>query len=419
MDLFKTSFWVALSTLIKMLASIITSKIMAIYIGPAGIALLGNFNNIVGILSAFSNGAISSGVTKYISQYESDEEKRSIVSHALKITLSCSIFLGLVVILLKDFLSNVAFGNTEYTNVFIILGVTVVFFGLNTTITGVLNGYKYIKELILTGMLGSILSMTLAYFITIRFGLFGALINAIIAQVFIFGINTFFVNKLKLFSRSMLREKLDRPILVNLFKFTLMSVVSALVVPVSTLIIRKYVFDNFSGNEAGYVQGIWSISNTYLSIVTTTLSIYYLPTLSGIRDGVKLSAEIKNGYKFILPLAILAGVMIFIFRDLIIKILYTPEFLPMREYFTFQIIGDGLKIASWILAYLMIAKAMTKLFIITEIIFSVTYVIFSVLFMNSFGSIGVTYGYALNYFFYLILMLFLFRKILLPNRQES
>ena len=419
MDLFKTSFWVALSTLIKMLASIITSKIMAIYIGPAGIALLGNFNNIVGILSAFSNGAISSGVTKYISQYESDEEKRSIVSHALKITLSCSIFLGLVVILLKDFLSNVAFGNTEYTNVFIILGVTVVFFGLNTTITGVLNGYKYIKELILTGMLGSILSMTLAYFITIRFGLFGALINAIIAQVFIFGINTFFVNKLKLFSRSMLREKLDRPILVNLFKFTLMSVVSALVVPVSTLNIRKYVFDNFSGNEAGYVQGIWSISNTYLSIVTTTLSIYYLPTLSGIRDGVKLSAEIKNGYKFILPLAILAGVMIFIFRDLIIKILYTPEFLPMREYFTFQIIGDGLKIASWILAYLMIAKAMTKLFIITVIIFSVTYVIFSVLFMNSFGSIGVTYGYALNYFFYLILMLFLFRKILLPNRQES
>ena len=182
-------------------------------------------------------------------------------------------------------------------------------------------------------------------------------------------INVFFVNKLKLFNRQMLREKLDRLLLVDLLKFALMSLVSALVVPVSTLVIRKYVFDNFSGNEAGYVQGIWSISNTYLSVVTTTLSIYYLPTLSGIQDRAKLRAEIKNGYKFILPLAVLAGVMIFIFRDLIINILYTPEFLPMREYFTFQIIGDGLKIASWILAYLMVAKAMTRLFIVTKSFF--------------------------------------------------
>ena len=419
MNLFKTSFWAALSTVIKMMAGIVTSKIMAIYIGPAGIALLGNFNNIIGILTTFSNGAISSGITKYISQYESAKDKRSIVSHALKITLVCSIFLGLVIILLKDVLSKMAFGNTEYSIIFVILGVTVVFFGLNATITGVLNGYTYIKELIFTGMLGSILSMTLAYIITIRYGLFGALVNAIIAQIFIFGVNIIFISRLKLFKLSMLREKLDRLLVMNLLKFALMSIVSAIVVPVSTLIIRKYIFDNFSGNEAGYVQGIWSISNTYLSVVTTTLSIYYLPTLSGIRDGAKLRAEIKNGYKFILPLAILAGVMIFIFRDLIIKILYTPEFLPMREYFTFQIIGDGLKIASWILAYLMVAKAMTKLFIVTEVIFSLTYVLFSVVFMNIFGSVGVTYGYTLNYFLYLILMLFLFRKILLPNREES
>ena len=87
---------------------------MAIYIGPAGIALLGNFNNIVGILTTFSNGAISSGITKYISQYESEEEKRSIVSHALKITLVCSVLLGVVVVALKDVLSKMTFGNTEY-----------------------------------------------------------------------------------------------------------------------------------------------------------------------------------------------------------------------------------------------------------------------------------------------------------------
>ena len=122
MSFFKTSFWAALSSLIKMLAGVVTSKIMAIYIGPAGIALLGNFNNIVGILTTFSNGAISSGITKYISQYESEKEKQSIVSHALKITLICSVLIGLAVIVLKDVLSKMAFGNTEYSNVFVKIG---------------------------------------------------------------------------------------------------------------------------------------------------------------------------------------------------------------------------------------------------------------------------------------------------------
>ena len=87
MNLFKTSFWAALSSVIKMLAGIVTSKIMAIYIGPAGIALLGNFNNIVGILTIFSNGAISSGITKYISHSESEVEKRSIVTLVFKFIL--------------------------------------------------------------------------------------------------------------------------------------------------------------------------------------------------------------------------------------------------------------------------------------------------------------------------------------------
>jgi PST family polysaccharide transporter len=35
-------------------------------------------------------------------------------------------------------------------------------------------------------------------------------------------------------------------------------------------------------------------------------------------------------------------------------------------------IGDSLKIGSWILAYLMLSKAMTKLFVTNEILFAIT-----------------------------------------------
>ncbi|MCV5540592.1 O-antigen flippase, partial [Escherichia coli] len=67
----------------------------------------------------------------------------------------------------------------------------------------------------------------------------------------------------------------------------------------------------------------------------------------------------------------------------------------MKPLFTWQIIGDVFKIASWLLAYVMLAKAMTRIFIISEIFFSVTFVLLSYFFIKSEGTIGVTYAYCL------------------------
>ena len=69
-----------------------------------------------------------------------------------------------------------------------------------------------------------------------------------------------------------------------------------------------------------------------------------------------------------------------------------------------------IKIASWLLGYLLVAKAMAKVFIYTEILFSVLFLVFSVIFVDIFGLVGITYAYSLNYFLHLIMMIFIFRK---------
>lgn len=419
MNLFKTSFWSAISSAIKVLAGIVTTKIMAVFVGPNGVALLGNFNNIMSTLISFSNGAIGSGITKYISEYDDEEEKENIVAHSIKICLTCSLIIGAGILIFHNALARLAFGNTDYSSAFIIGGATIIFFGLNTTISAVYNGYRHISYLIITGIIGSILSVVLAFVITMRFGLFGALINSAIAQICIFMINIYFMRKLKLVNVHLIRSKLNRNLTWKLFKYALMSTVTAVVVPMSTLMIRKYILSSFSSDEAGYIQGVWNISSAYLLVVTTTLSVYYLPTLSSIKDEISLRREIFKGYKFILPIAILCGIIIYLCRDMIIHVLYTPEFMPMKRYFLFQIIGDTFKIASWILAFLMVAKAMTKWFIITELLFSFLYVIFSFFFMKLYGSIGVTYAYVLNYLLYLIVMIILFRDLLFKGSREG
>lgn len=411
MNLLRTSFWTGLATITKLSAALVTNKIMAVVIGPSGVALLGNFSNITAILGSFSNGAIGSGIVKYIAEFEKEEEKKSVISHAILINLICSFIIGGLVLILNKTLASFAFKDQNLNSIFIIFGITVVFYGLNTTLTSILNGYKEIKYLILTGVIGSFISLLLAYIITIRFGLYGALINTIISQVLIFILNWLFVAKLKVIRKVLFNTVIDKKLIIKLLKFGLMSIAS-LSGTATLLIIRKYVYDYYSPNEAGYLQGLWTISSNYLLIITTSLTIYYLPTLSSIKGKEGIRKEIINGYKLLVPLCIFGGLVIFFSREIIIRVLFTSAFFQMKDYFAFQLIGDTFKISAWILSYLMIAKAMTRWFIISEILFSVSYIGIGFVFMHIYGSIGITYAYALNYLFYLIFLLILFKKYL-------
>lgn len=160
----------------------------------------------------------------------------------------------------------------------------------------------------------------------------------------------------------------------------------------------------------GFYEGINRLSNIYLTLITTTLSVYYLPKLSELNDKVKLRKEILNGYKLILPVTIIILLVVYFLRNFIIQIAFAVSFNQMESFFAPQLIGDFFKIASWLLAFLMLAKAMIKLYIITEVIFSILIIVLTFFGIDLFGSVGAIYAYAINYFIYFIAMLIIFNK---------
>ena len=168
----------------------------------------------------------------------------------------------------------------------------------------------------------------------------------------------------------------------------------------------------FSANEAGWWQAVTRISDYYLAFVTTVLSVYYLPRLSEINNKKELKQEIKNGYKIVLPIVGFMALSIWIFKVLIVHILFSKDFLPMTPLFTFQLLGDFFKIGSYLLAYILIAKADIKLFIVSEVLFSLSLVFFSYLFIGKFGVIGSTYAFCVNYALYWVAMFFITKKYL-------
>jgi len=410
MTLIKTSVLTGISTVIKLVSAFVINKVIALYIGPTGLAIVGQLQNFTSIITTFSNGAISSGIVKYTAEYQDIEEKKKIFSSSIVISLICSLIISIFLFGFSDYLSELILKDIQYSSVFIIFGATIFLFALNMVLISILNGQKEIKKYVLVNIAGSIFSLVFTSILIMQLNLIGALYAMVLNQSVIFFVTLAFVIKSSWFKLEYFKQGLDKESLSKLSKYSLMAIVSALTVPVSHLIIREYIGENLGWDSAGYWQGIWYISTMYLMLVTTTLGVYYLPKLSEIQDNKELRKEIFSGYKIIMPIVILASLIIFLLKEYVILIAFSKDFMPMMELFAWQLIGDVIKIASWLLAYLMLAKAMTKVFIYTEVLFSALFVGLSILFVDKFGLVGITYAYALNYFLYLVTMIFIFRK---------
>lgn len=420
MNLIKTSFLTAISTGIRIITGFIVNKIVAVYIGPAGIALVGQFQNFSSIIMSFATGAINSGVTKYTAQYYDDKEKKAkMLSTALMISVICSFIVSIVLIFANKYLSIHLLKSEKYSSIFVIFGITLIVYALNSLFISILNGHKEIRKFVTVNIVTSIVSLIFTGGLVVFLGLYGALLSCVTAQTVVFIVTIFFVVKSDWFSVDNFIKGVDKENLIKLGKYSLMAITTALTVPVSQIFVRNYIADTISLDAAGYWQGIWKISEVYLTIITTSLGVYYLPRLSEITDDKELRKEIFSGYKILLPIVAVIAIFIYFIKVPLIHILFTDKFMPMIPLFKYQLLGDFIKMASWILGFLLLAKAMTRWFIATEIIFTLTFVILSKVLIDKFGIVGVTQAFAINYFIHLIFMIWLFRNLIFVRGKND
>lgn len=408
------SLFSAMSTVIKMLTAFVTAKIIATFLGPSGLGVIGQLNSFVLIVLGFATGAINNGVIKYVAEYADNIQKQRQVIHAsIQISIVSSLLVCLVIVGFSEYWSEYIFGERNgYRDIILVFGFTLIFYSLYSVFVSILNGLQLFRQFnainIITSIIGLFFTLTLIFYD----GLQGALLATVTYQSIMFVGLFFYFRKASWLSLTELWSAADKAIYIRLFKFSLMSLITILCVPYAQILIRKLILNHSGADVVGFYEGVSRISTLYLTMITSTLSVYYLPRLSEIKEVPLLKKEILQGYKILIPALIAFASVFYLCRNLVIEIAFTSEFQPMSAYFLPQLIGDILKISSWLLAFLMLAKAMTVLFIVTEIIFSATLVLLSIYLVNLYGGIGAIYAYMINYALYLITMVCVFRKII-------
>ncbi len=410
MTLIKTSMLSAVATLIKILSGFIITKVIAVYIGPSGLALIGQLQNFIMLVKTVAGDFLKTAITKYTAEYENDENKKyDLWSSSFKLAFILNFVVLMGLIYFSNDLSYYLFHTLEYAFVFKILAISLPFFVSNTILLAILNGQKQIKQYIFLNIVLSIVSLFIVIILSVLYEVKGALVAYVVSQAIVFFITLIYLRKetwlkLKLFLFSVRKENIKK-----LLGFAIITLSAVLASNTSMIYIRNYISDTYSMSDAGYWQGVWLLSQVALSLITTSLATYFLPTLSVLTNKKALNKELTNAIYLIIPIAIVISFGMYFLREYIIIVLYSDKFMPMNQLFLWQMVGNVIKVLSWLFGYILVAKAMVKYTVATEILFAVTFIVSSIYFMRLCGLVGVTYAYAVSSLLHLIVVSFIYK----------
>jgi PST family polysaccharide transporter len=412
--LFKVSWLNALSVLVKIGTGLIAGKVLAVFIGPPGMAIIGNFRNTITTADTFSTLGIQHGVIKYVAEDEKEQEKLYRLLSTVFISIFCFVIvLSAAVFLLAGPLDKLIFTEGHsYPWIFKVLAFTLPWHAANLIFMAVINGLGRFKEVIIVTIAGNVIGLAISAFLIWYMDIPGALLGLIISPALLFVFSFYLIQRQFPGFTFLKRKNFDISIIKKLLSYSLMSLVNITQGQIIFISIRNMITAKAGIEEAGFWEAMNRIAFFYLMFITTILTVYFLPVLSTAKANSETRKVFSSYYKAIVPLFIAGCLIVYVLRFFIIKVLLTEEFLPMEKLFVWQMAGDVLKVCSLILGYQFLAKKMTKAFIITEVIsFAILY-FSSLYFINLHGSEGAVMAHAVTYLVYFAVLVIWFRRIL-------
>lgn len=399
------------SVITKIIAGVLTSKAISVFVGPVGLALVGNLRNFVGAFQTIATGGFYKGAVKYISLYKDDVYK-------LSKTLSTVYYAGFVLTVLVSFfcyfraewINTIIFPTyNDYAYVIQVFAIVIPFYALNLMSFSIINGFSKYKILIVINIIGQILSVSIALLLIYQNKIDGALISVVIAESLIFLITLVGITNRRSMVPYIKASNFSVPMLEKLGSYSLMAFFSAVLLPLVAVAIRTYIIDNVGFRDAGFWEAMTRISKYYLMLISSLIGLYLLPRFAEINNTREFKKEVFSFYKTIIPVLSVGMLLIYFLKRYIVLAVFTEEFKPVEDLFFWQLLGDFVKVLSVVIAYQFLAKKMFWHYVLTEAFLVVILYTTSVYFINLIDSAkGAVIAHFVSHLMYFGIILLIF-----------
>ena len=406
---------------LRIVAGILITKFIAIYIGPQGMALVGNLRNFLSALQSIAISGLYKGVVRTVSQVKDNAiELTKTLSTVFYFGFFSSVFLAFLCYYNAEFINDIIFSsNYNYSYIIETLAIVLPFYALNMFAFSIMNGFSKHKYLLLINILGQILGLLVTLLLIYQENIDGALLGIVITPALNLLITIVGIAFRKSLMSSIKITQISLSVLNKLSPNMIMALVSAIAMPIVMIIIRNYLIDEIGIKAAGYWTAMTRVSDYYLMFFNSLMALYILPRFSEINTKSAFRKEVFSFYKTIMPLFLVLLLIIYLSRSLLINLLFTEDFRPVENLFGYQILGDIARVLSMVIAYQFLAKKMFAHFIILEVFLFIIMYFSSIYLIDDFGLKGAVMGHCLSYFMYFGIILLLFSSSLFGVLTEE
>lgn len=396
----------------QILIGIVRVKVVAVLLGTAGVGIMGLLNTPLQLIMSITGLGIAFSAVRDVSEAHGTGDKKRI-ARVIKTLRRWSWFTGffgaIIVFSFAPLLSHWTFGNNEYTWAYIWLSVILLLQAISKGQSAILQGTRRLKDMakaaVIGSMLGLLTSMPLYYF----YGIKGIVPAMIISAVTSLLLSWYFSHKIVI-ERIELTYKEIYSSGLGMAKLGIFMTLAGFLASLSLYILNAFISNRAGVEQVGLYDSGWAVVGQYTGIIFAAMATDYFPRLSAIQDNNEKLKELVNQQvdaALLIMTPLLA--LLIITMPLVVRILYTPAFLPVVMFANLTVLGMQFKAISWALGYVYLAKGNGRLFLTIEIVSGIVALLLNILFYYLFGLNGLGISFILSYLLGMIASYFILK----------
>ena len=398
---------------VKAISSLIINKVIVVLLGSPALLFVGNLKSVFTILQQISGAGVYEGAVKYLSGEYKD--RQTFILHACLSLMLVGFFIStaLYFVLYDQILDLLQLGDNDREFIpWLTWGIvlSLLCFVFHTLIQSFFHGLKSYKIIVQSTLTSALLTLGVSTALIYYANKIGLILSVFVPSVILFLTYCFHLRKSWHFGRVLF----DKPFRLFVFKpvlsFTAMSAVAAIVFPSVLITIRTLLVEHSGVELASYWEGYSRLSLFMSGLAISSISLYYLPKLVEANTGQEMFKVVLWGVKFLFAVAFPAMLLIFLFGSDVISLLYTTNFLEAIFLLKWELLGTFLKLLSFTVSFIMVAKKLTTVFVLSELISGLVFFGLSVLLVEMYGVVGASIAFAGTYFLYLLWVVIYFGK---------
>jgi antigen flippase len=412
-EVLKSTSIIGGSTIIVLLIRMLSTKALAILLGPGGVGIEAIYDSIVSLSkTACDLGVSSAGVRQIASAVGSGSQAviATTVFTLRRVCLVLGIVGALTLFLSRELISRLTFGNVDHAFDIGVLSIILLFGSVMGGQGALLQGMRRIGELAKMNMFGALAGAILSIPIVYVWGRAGIPAYMVLAS----GVGVFIAWS---YVRRVRTEYIKIPFhqiaseAGHLLKLGVAFLFSGLLTTGALFLIRVFVIHQEGVYGAGQFQAASALAMVYVGFVLQAMGTDFYPRLTAVADDNRQCNRLVNEQAEISMLLALPGVVATLaLAPWVIQIFYSSKFDKAADILCWQVAGTFLQVSSWPMGFILLAKGRAATFFWTDLAAYSVYAAFGWFGLKLFGLPGTGMAYLGLYVFYWCLIYAVVRR---------